>query len=319
MKAVRIHEFGDESVLRYEDVPDPPLGPQDVLIRVGAAAINRGDLAQRAGSYAANRRMPAIIGWDVAGTVAAVGADVTNRKVGDRVCVLVPRGAYAEFVAAPATITVPVPDNLSDEEAASLPVAFLTAWYPLVQVSPVRAGETVLVQAGASGVGLAGIQIAKYLGATVIATAGGPEKVRFCREIGADYAIDYLAADFVDETRRLTNGRGVDFVLEQVGGDVLARSLLCLAQNGRVVTVGNTVHQPSTIDSSELLRKNGTLRGYFLPAEPDQPGELAKVLELVSKGELRTVIDKVFPLAEAPAAHRYLGDRRNIGKVLLKP
>ncbi len=319
MKAVRIHAFGDESALRYEDSPDPEIGPQDVLIRMRAAALNRGDLGQRAGSYAANRRLPATIGWDVAGVIEAVGAEVTDRRVGDRVVVLVPRGGYAELVRAPARITVPIPDSISDEDAASLPVAFLTAWYPLVKIAPVRPGETVLVQAGASGVGLAGIQIARYLGARVIATAGSDQKVEFCRELGAEQATNYQTQDFVEEALAGTGGRGVDFVLEQVGGEVLARSLHCLAFNGRLITVGNTVHQDATIDPHLLLRSNLTLRGFFLPAEPDQAGELRQVVELVAAGKLRTVVDRVFRLAEAAEAHRYLAERRNLGKVLLRP
>ena len=284
-----------------------------------AAALNRGDLGQRAGSYAPNRRLPAIIGWDVAGVIEQVGAEVTDRQVGQRVVVLVPRGGYAELVRAPAAITVPLPDNVTFEEAASLPSAYLTAWYPLVQVSPVRPGETVLVQAGASGVGVAGIQIGKYLGATVIATAGSDAKVRFCLDYAADHAINYQTHDFVEEVLRITGGRGVDFVLEQVGGDVLSRSISCLAPHGRLITVGNTVHQSATIDPTELLRKSLTLRGYFLPGEPDQPGGLKQVVDLVAAGKLRNAVDRVFPLAEAAAAHRYLAERQNLGKLLLRP
>jgi NADPH:quinone reductase-like Zn-dependent oxidoreductase len=319
LKAIRIHAFGDESALRYEDVPDPEIGPGDVLIRMRASALNRGDLGQREGSYAPNRRLPAIIGWDVAGVIEQVGAEVTDRRVGDRVVVLVPRGGYAELVAAPAAKTVPIPDNVTDEEAASLPSAYLTAWYPMTVVSPVRSGETALVQAGASGVGVAGIEIGKYLGARVIATAGSEAKLQFCRDYGADHAIEYQTQDFVEETLRLTDGRGVDFVLEQVGGDVLSRSVACLAPGGRLITVGNTVRQTATIDPFLLLRKSLTLRGYFLPGEPDQPGGLKQVIDLVTAGKLRTAVDQVFPLAEAAAAHRHLAERQNLGKVLLRP
>lgn len=319
MKAVRIHAFGDESALTYEEVPDPVIGPREVLIRMRFSALNRGDLGQRSGSYAAGRRLPATIGWDVAGVIEAAGEEVADRRPGDRVVVLVPRGGYAELIGAPAAKTVPIPAGVSDEEAAALPSAYLTAWYPLVEVFPVRSGETVLIQAGASGVGMAGIQIAKHLGARVIATAGSAEKVAFCRTLGADAAIDYQSEDFVERTLALTDGRGVDFVLEQVGGDVFARGAACLARLGRLVTVGNTVHQPATIDPSLLLQKSLTLRGYHLPSEPDQPGGLARVVALVATGAFRPVVDRVFPLTEAAAAHRYLAGRRNLGKVLLRP
>lgn len=320
MKAAIVREPGDESALRYEDVPDPEGGAGQVVIAVKAASINRGDLSRRQGTYGEGQTYPLIIGWDVAGVVESVGEGVTGRKPGDRVVAIVPQGGYAEKAASLVEGTVPLPATVSFEEAAALPVVYLTAWYALVVRCRLQKGETALIQAGASGVGTAGIQIAKLFGAQVIATAGGPEKVAFVREMGADHAIDYRRQDFLEEVRRITKGAGVNVVLESVGGETLVNSVEALAFAGRLATVGNTVRQPAPLDASMLLAKAVSLFGLQMASDPlPLPALLADIVDRVAKGELRPVIDRTFPLSEAAEAHRYVAQRKNRGKVLLIP
>jgi len=319
MKAALVRQPGDESAIRYEDVPDPQGGEGQVVIQVKAASINRGDLSRRAGTYGGDT-YPLIVGWDVAGVVESVGAGVTERKPGDRVVAVVANGGYAEKVASLVLATVPLPDSLSFEEAACLPVVYLTSWFALMVRARLQKGETVLIQAGASGVGMAGIQIAKLFGATVISTAGGPEKVAFVRELGADHVVDYLRQDFLEEVRRITNGAGVNVVLESVGGETLIKSIEALTFAGRLVSVGNTVRQPAPVDVSVLHSKAISLFGLQMASDPFAlPPVLAEIVERAGKGELRPVIDRTFPLSEAAEAHRYVAQRKNRGKVLLIP
>jgi NADPH2:quinone reductase len=260
------------------------------------------------------------VGGVFLGVVESVGAGVSERKPGDRVVAIVMQGGYAEKVASLVEGTVPLPANISFEDAAALPVVYLTAWYALVLRSRLQKGETALIQAGASGVGMAGIQIAKLFGAQVIATAGGPEKVAFVREMGADHAIDYRRQDFLKEAQRITDGAGVNVVLESVGGETLVKSVEALAFGGRLVSVGNTVRQPAPLDASVLLEKAVSLFGLQMASDPfGLPPVLAEIVERVGKGELRPVVDRTFPLSQAAEAHRYVAQRKNRGKVLLIP
>ena len=326
MKAIRIHEFGDESVLQYEDAPDPTVGPSNILVRVRAASVNRGDLNRRAGGSTAALPppFPLTIGWDVAGDVIEAGPAVSNLRVGQRVVVRMGSGGYAELAASPADRAVPLPDTVSYEQAASLPVAFLTAWAALLETHKLAAGETALVQAAGSGVGMAGVQIAMHVaGARVFTTAGTDAKVARARELGADVAINYTKQDFLAEVLHLTEGRGVQVALDMVSGEVFARTQQALAEGGRLVSVGRSNGVAPEIDSALAERKRQqVVTGWSLGAirTPEQATlDLARIVELLAKGTLKTIIDRVFPLSETAEAHRYLASRGPFGKVLLAP
>jgi NADPH2:quinone reductase len=319
MKAAQIHEFGTEDVLRYEDAPDPTPGAGRLLVRIRAAGINRGDLGRRRGTYAGGARLPLIIGWDIAGTVEALGPEVSGPPPGTRVVARIGQGGYAELATPRADETVPIPDGVSFEQAASLPVAYLTAWFALKHQGALQSGETCLVQAAASGVGVAGIQIAKDMGARVFTTASSDEKLALGRRLGADVTINYTTSDFVEIVQKETDGRGVDVVLESVGGEVLTRSVAALAPFGRLVSVGNSARAESLTDLTQLLSRRLALFGFYLGGEQGQTRALAELLDRVAAGRIEAVIDRTFPLSEAAAAHRYVADRSNLGKVLLIP
>lgn len=321
MRAVCIHDFGGPEVLRYEELPDPPLQDDYILVRVRAASLNRADLGRRSGRYQAAPQFPFVPGLDVAGVVEAIGAgvDPTEFHVGQRVMGFPGRGGYAELVAASPKAFVPLPDSLSFEVGASIPVVFGTSWFALVSFAQLRPGETVLIHAAGSGVGIAGISIARYIGARVITTAGTREKIERAREFGADEGIVYTEEDFAEAVMRLTDGRGVDVVLEQVGGATLTKSIEVLTPRGRLVTVGNTARAPATIDPGQLMRGRmltGLVLGQTMPITEVQ-SELRCIADLFAQGKLQTVIDRTFPLSEATEAHRYLESRQNFGKVVL--
>lgn len=324
MKAIRIHEFGDESVLRYEDAPDPVIGPDEVLVTVRAAALNRGDLGRRS-RQGQNVSLPFIIGWDIAGDVVSVGAAVSGLAPGDRVVSLLPSGGYAELAAAPAGLTVRLPDSVTFEQAASLPVAYLTAWIGLLDTCALKAGETCLVQAASSGVGMAGVQIAKRVGGAgiVITTAGSDEKIERAKALGADYAVNYTTSDFLAETMRLTGDRGVDVVLEVVGGDVFSRSQQALAEGGRMVSAGRSSGGAPAVDEDLAARKHQVVVTTWGPmggaSDQVRADALRRIVDLVADGTLHVVVDRVFPLSQTADAHRYLAGRKQFGKVLLAP
>ena len=325
MKAVVIHELGSPDVLKYEDVPDPQIRPRQVLVRIKAASINRGDLGRREGTYrgaTAGAALPLILGWDVAGEVLEVGEEVEGRHVGQRVVATLAQGGYAELAAVNVAGTVPIPDSLSYEEAASIPIAFLTAWFAVLKVGELQDSEAALVQSGGSGVGMAAIQIAKHAGATVVTTSGTEDKLERCREMGADLAINYREADVPAEVSSFTSGSGVNFVLESVGGETFSDSLRCLAPGGRLVTVGNTSQSTSSVDAGMLVQRGLRIIGFSLSTQMGRGGvmgELYRIMEHFEQGALTTAVDRVFPLAEASEAHRYVADNRNFGKVLLVP
>jgi NADPH2:quinone reductase len=323
MKAVVIEEFGGPEVLRYRDVPDPPLFSASVLVEVRAVGVNRGDLQQRAGEAGDEQLpLPLIVGWEIAGVVRAVGDLVQHVQKGERVVAIIPSGGYAELAAPIAQAVVPIPSSLSFEEAAGIPIVFMTAWFALVKKAALRPGETALVQAAGSGVGVAGVQIAKHVGARVIATAGSEEKLARARDLGADETINYRTTDFGEAVRAMTGGRGVDVVLESVGGRTLVRSIELLAGGGRLVSVGNSSQEPVSIDAALLMERDVSLSGFYLGAELLRSGaieEFQKVVDLCGRGELKVIVDRVLPLAEAAAAHAVLAERANFGKVILKP
>ncbi len=321
MKAVRIHQFGDAGVLRYEEVADPLPGPGQVCVAVHATSINHGDLARRAGNYPGEVAFPLTLGWEVAGTIDAVGDGVAPGRVGERVVAMVPSGGYAERVVTAEVAALRLPARVDFDVAASIPVVFLTAWHALVDLAAVQPREWVLVHAGASGVGMAGIQIAKRHGARVIATASTARKLDFARRLGAEAAINYVESDFVEEVWKLTAGTGVDVVLESVGGETFEESLDVLRNKGRLVTVGNTIGKNSAVDPSALIRNNLSIHGLYLGTWIMEGGAwavLADILERVAEGSFCVEIDRRFPLRLATEAHEYLDARKNIGKVVLE-
>ena len=306
----------------YEDTPDPIPVAGEVLVRIKAASVNRGDMGVVSGGFGPGAGLPMIPGWEVSGTVEAAAGGVSTPAVGERVIGYAARGGYAELIALPVESTRPVPENLSFEEAASVPVVFVSAWYALVERAKVQPGETVLVHSAASGVGMAAVQLAKHLGASVIATAGSEAKVAFARELGADHAINYTETDFGESVKEITGGKGVDVAVDVVGGEIFEKSLRSLGRGGRMVSVGNSSRTTATIDPNWLLRGSLTIMGMqtglFSKPGGDRP-ILDQILRLLADGRLYCVVDRSFPLAEAAASHRYLMERRNLGKVVLVP
>lgn len=327
MKAVRIHEFGGENVLRYEDAPMPEPKAGEVLIKVAAVSMNRADLSRRAGSYRAAAApaptFPMALGLDGAGVIEAVGEGVTDRSVGERVAFFGP--SYAEYTCVPAAATALAPDGLSLEVAACVPIIFMTAWYCLRgDATSLKDGETALIQAGGSGVGTAAIQIAKYTGAKVITTASTDEKCQKSLDLGADIAINYSTHDFVEEVKKATDGHGVNVVLESVGGEVYTKSLEAMAPGGRLVSIGRSAAPVPEVEQKFLEEQKITATPYNVGAQRNTDPEgmirdTEMILMFIDMGVFKVVIDRTFPLSEAAAAHRHLGERKAFGKVVLVP
>lgn len=320
MKAAVYYENGPPDVLRYEDVPDPEVTGHRVLVEVQAISIEGGDTLNRLGGALVTT--PHIVGYQCAGTIAAVGDAVTERSVGQQVVCSMAYGSHAELVAVPAASTWVVPDGLDLVFAACVPVAFGTADDCLFEFGHLEADETVLVQAGAGGVGLAAIQLAKRAGATVLATASSDEKLARLGSYGLDHGINYRSDDFAEVARRLTDGRGVDLVVDSVG-TTLEGSIRSLAYRGRISYVGNAGRDPQPVDVSALMMGSQSIQGVFLGAElatgSRAHDNIARLLALVAGGDLEVVVDRTFPLAEAAAAHAYLEDRKAFGRVVLVP
>lgn len=342
MKAIAFSEHGGPDVLRYTEMPEPKLGPTDVLVRVRACALNHLDLWVRKGLPGVQIPLPHIPGSDVAGEVARVGEQVRNVKVGQRV-VLAPGvscnqceqclagndnlcrrytllgymvdGGCAEYVRAPEVNVVPIPDHLDFNQAAAVPLVFLTAWHMLLSRAQLRAGEEVLVLGAGSGVGSAAIQIAKLAGARVIATAGSEDKLKKARELGADECINHSKEEIAEEVRRLTNRRGVDVVIEHVGAATWDKSLASLAPTGRLVTCGATTGAEVKLDIRYVFSRQYSILGSYMGTR----GELFQVMKLVGQGKLRAVVDRTFPLREAAQAHQLMEKRQQFGKIVLNP
>ncbi len=323
MIAIEIVEPGGPDVLRAVERPVPAPGPADVLIRVEAAGVNRPDVMQRLGKYPPPPGASDIPGLEVAGTIAAVGPDVTRWREGDRVCALVSGGGYAEYCVAPAPQCLPIPARLDATSAAAVPETFFTVWTNLFERGGLRAGELALIHGGTSGIGTTAIQLARAFGASVYATAGSPDKCEACRRLGADVAIDYNAQDFVAVVRETTAGRGVDVILDIVGGDYLPRNIDALAMNGRLVQIGLIGGSRAQINLTPVLQRRLTITGSTLRARSvDEKGALAAEVErhvwpLLASGAVAPVIDRVFPLAQAADAHRAIEAGTHIGKVVL--
>jgi NADPH2:quinone reductase len=321
MKAIRIHEFGQsEDVLKYEDVPVPEPSSGEVLIKVAAASLNRADLSLRKGTYRISPdALPVIPGREFAGTIAKLGAGVNEFTVGQRVVGYPSLGGYAEYAVAKTAEVRPIPDGVTFAQAAALPTASLTAWFGLLTDGNLKSGDWLLVQGGSSGVGVAAIQIAKHLGAKVIATSGSEVKCRRLRTLGADVTIDVSENDFAAEVTRVTNNRGVDVVLEMIGGEVYQKSLQTLAPGGRLFSIGGAFGAvpdppPPLTEGRKATRFSIT---NYLKAKPEEFQQLDKILQLVEKKKFDPGIGKTFPLAETAAAQRYLEGREHFGKVML--
>ena len=319
VKAAVYYETGAPEVLRYEDVPDPVGGPSDVLVAVEAISIEGGDTLNRAGGEMAAR--PHVVGYQCAGRVRAVGADVVDRTVGQRVVCTMLSGSHAELVAVPAVLTWVLPEDADVTTAACVPIPFGTADDCLFEFGRLTAGETVLIQAGAGGVGLASIQLAKRAGATVLATASSDEKLARLRDFGLDHGINYRDVDFAAAARELTGGRGVDLVVDSVGS-TLTGSVAALGYRGRCTLVGQAGRDPHPFDAAALMSGNQTLVGVFLGAEifTDRArAMIARHLAEVASGSLRVLVDRTYPLASAADAHAYVESRQAVGRVVLIP
>ena len=320
MKAAVYYETGSPDVFRYEDVPDPVCGPGMVLVGVEAISIEGGDTLNRLGG-----EMPAtphIVGYQCAGTIREVGEGVEDRQVGQRVVATMVWGSHAELVAVPSVITWPIPDGGDVVKCACVPVAFGTADDCLFEFGHLSAGETVLIQAGAGGVGIAAIQLAKRAGATVLATASSDERLKPLVELGMDHGVDYSKSGWVERVRELTGGRGVDLVVDSVGGKVLSGSVQCLAYRGRCITVGSAGRDEQPLDVRALGMGNQSITGVFLGAEilnPRAHDMIQRHVDDVAAGRLTVVVDRTFPLADAAAANAFIESRQAIGRVVLVP
>jgi NADPH2:quinone reductase len=322
VKAAVYYETGSPDVFRYEEVPDPPVGGNEILVQVEAVSIEGGDTLNRLGGALNN--VPHIVGYQCAGTVVAVGEQVAGFAVGDRAVTVGIDGSHAELRAVPEPFAWKIPDQLSTDIAACVPVPWGTADDCLFEFGHLVAGETALVHAGAGGVGIAAIQLAKRAGARVFATASSDDKLERLKELGLDEGINYVRDDFVAEARRLTDGRGVDVIVDSVGGITLQGSISALAYRGRCVTVGDAGRALAEhLDISAMRPNNQTLSGYFMGAEllltPRPHALIAGHLDTIARGELRVVIDRAFPLSDAAAAHAYVESRQAFGRVLLTP
>jgi len=320
VKAAVYYETGSPDVFRYEDVADPVVFPGGVVIEVEAISIEGGDTLNRAGGLMTGT--PHIVGYQCAGTIREVGDGVEDRRVGQKVVATMMSGSHAERVVVPALVTWVIPDGADVIAAACVPVAFGTAHDCLFEFGRLQAGETVLVQAGAGGVGIAAIQLAHRAGATVIATASSPERLERLHEFGMDHGVDYSQPEWVGAVRAAAGGQGVDLVVDSVGGSVLAGSVQCLAYRGRCITVGSAGRDPQPFDISALAMGNHSLTGVFLGAEIATPRAQQMIGDLVgdvAAGRLRVVVDRTFPLADAAAAHAFIESRQAVGRVVLIP
>jgi NADPH2:quinone reductase len=319
MKAAVYYENGPPSVLKYEDVPDAKIFPGGVLLRVEAIAIEGGDTLNRLQGALVTR--PHIVGYQAAGTIVEVGEGVTDLKVGQKVATTNAFGSHAELRAVPARVAWPLPPGMDSKTGAVIPVTFGTAHDCLFEFGRLQKGQTVLIQAGASGVGVAAIQLAKRAGARVIATASSDERLEKLKPLGLDHGVNYKKDDVVAAVKKLTDNKGVDVVVDPVGS-TLPDSMAVLGYRGRVSLVGQAGRNPTKVDPWTLMEGNRSITGVFLGAEiaTDRAHNMIqRLIEEVGKGELKVVIDKTFPLSEAAAAHEYIESRKAVGRVLLIP
>jgi len=323
MTAIEIDGFGGPEVLKPTTRPVPLPSTGEVLIEVAAAGVNRPDIHQREGNYAPPPGASDIPGLEIAGKVVAVGLGVHHYKVGQEVCALVAGGGYAAYCAAPEPQVLPVPKGLSLIEAAALPETFFTVWTNLFERGALKAGETMLVHGGSSGIGTTAIQLAKAFGARIFTTAGSREKCQACEKLGADVAIEYKREDFAEVIKGKTAGRGVDVILDMVGGDYFQRNINSLAMDGRLVSIAYLRGARVEVNFLPVMRNRLTITGSTLrPRTVQEKGAIAaalraKVWPLIEKGAVKPLIERTFPLAEAAAAHRLLESSSHVGKIVL--
>jgi NADPH2:quinone reductase len=329
MHIVEITTHGTPEVLRVGQRPVPQAGEGELLIRVSASGVNRPDVLQRMGNYPVPAGASDVPGLEVAGVIEsgdAAALAAAGLKVGDRVCALVAGGGYAQYCAAPVAQCLPVPAGLSDVEAASLPETFFTVWSNVFDRAQLQTGETLLVQGGSSGIGVTAIQMAKAMGATVIVTAGSDDKCAACVALGADHAINYKTHDFAAEAMRLTNGKGVDVVLDMVAGDYVAREVDCLAEDGRLVIIALQGGTKANFDAGKVLRRRLHITGSTLRPRPVAfKAAIARNLRervwpLIESGRIKPVIHATFDAASADGAanaHRLMESNQHIGKIVL--
>lgn len=324
MRYVTAESAGPADVMKITQGPLPRPGALDVLIRVEYAGVNRPDVAQRAGSYAPPPGASPLMGLEVAGEIAAAGNEVTQWKAGDKVCALTPGGGYAEYCCAPAAHCLPVPKGLSMLEAAGVPENFFTVWVNVFETCKLKAGEKFLVHGGSSGIGLTAIQLAKALGAEVFTTVGNEDKAAFCKSVGADHAFNYKTQDWMAEIATVTQKKGVNVILDMVGGSYIEKNLRVLALEGRYCFIAFLEGGQATIDFRPLMMKRQTITGSTLRARPDaQKAAIANALQekvwpLLEAKKVRPVIHKVFALNEVVEAHKLMESSAHIGKIMLK-
>lgn len=324
MTAVEITRFGPPEVLCPTPRPVPQPADGEVLIRVEAAGVNRPDVLQRTGNYAMPKGVTDIPGLELAGTIVALGNNVRSWREGDRVCALVAGGGYAQYCVAPAPQCLPYPQGLDAIQSASLPETFFTVWINVFERLKLAKGETLLVQGGSSGIGVAAIQIAHALGHRVFATAGTDDKCRACEALGAERGINYKTEDFVPVIKSLTGERGVDVILDMVGGDYVPREIKCLADDGRIGLIAFLRGSKTTLDMSEILMRRLSISGSTLrPRTIAVKGAVANALReqvwpLIAQGKIKPVIHSVFALEDAAKAHALMESSTHVGKIMLK-
>lgn len=324
MKAIVVQQKEGQPQLVWQDVPDISYQPHEVLVQVKATAVNRADLMQARGGYPPPPGASEILGLEMAGVITAVGADVTGWQVGQRVCALLPGGGYAEYAAVPAGMCLPLPDSWRFEMGAAVPEVWLTAYVNLFGEGQLQQGETVLIHAGASGVGTAAIQLAKVTGAQVLVTAGSEAKTAACLALGANKAINYKNEDFLTIAQQFTNGRGVDLILDPVGANYLEKNIQLLAPHGRLVVISVLSGAVAPLNLGLVLRKRLKIVGSTLRNRPGpEKIELTQAFygrfgELLAQGVLKPIIDTAFPITQAQQAHEYVAQDKNIGKVVLQ-
>jgi NADPH:quinone reductase len=321
MKAIRINETGGPEVMHLEEIETPVPGEGEVLIKVAAVGVNYADLAQCQGAYLTRTRTPMTLGIEVAGTVAELGPGVRTPAEGSRVVAYV-NGGYAEYAVAQATTVIPIPPNLDFMQAAAFPVQGLTAYQLLRESAHIQPGESVLVHAAAGGVGTLAVQLAKLMGAGIVAgTASNSSKLDLIRKLGADAAINYTEDNWVEQVKNATRGQGTDIILEMVGGEITEQSLKCLAPFGRMVIYGAASGKIAQFSGIQLMYKNQAIIGYWLTSQLQRADRIAmaamELMQFLASGKLQIIVGQTFPLAEAAQAHQAIAERRTMGKVVL--
>ena len=321
MKAVRIHEFGDLDVLKWEDIDRPTPRPRQVLIQVDSAGVNYADLMRRQGGYP-GPDLPSTLGLEAAGTIVEIGNNVSGLTIGQKVMGMGPQG-NAEYVAVNSNFVFPYPDQLDPTEAGGIPIVFLTAYHILKTRGGLQEGNTVLIQAGASGVGTVATQLAKAWGAKVITTASSEGKLELSKSLGSDITINYSDTDFESEINNITEGKGVDLVLECVGGQVLEKSVRCLSSYGVLVSYGNASGVPANLPSTDITSNNRTVIGFSMGRSPagslDHQLAMAELFPMITNGKVKLIVDRVLPMSNVADAHKHLANRGTRGKVILTP